>query len=100
MKNWNFTKITYGAAVGQGMILGRRPRYETQGRKLASVCINSFTRRKRKSFAHTRFEDLSSFFSEYADPKGIDLNLFREQTARIIEVFDELWRCFGSDTKK
>jgi Protein of unknown function DUF262 len=65
----------------------------------AQICINSFTKEKLKIFARTRYEDLNSFFKEYADPQGKDLDLFRTQTKRIPSVLDRLWECFNDKTE-
>ncbi len=64
----------------------------------AQICINSFTKEKLKSFARTRYDDLLHFFSEYADPQGKDLELFKKESTKIVDVIDQLWECFGEDT--
>ena len=65
----------------------------------AQICINSFSLEKTKQFARTRYEDISAFFIEYADPRGPDATLFNDQKRYIINNLDRLWGCFGSQTK-
>lgn len=66
----------------------------------AQICVNSFTRKKVGEFARTRYDDLISFFTEYADPRGSDLDLFKERTTKISQVLDLLWSCFREKTKE
>jgi hypothetical protein len=65
----------------------------------AQICINSFTREKLNAFARTRYDDLLHFFSEYADPQGKDLELFKKESKKISHVMDQLWEYFGNITK-
>ena len=76
------------------------PRDLTEPSKIPNqICINSFNLEKTKQFARTRYEDISAFFIEYADPKGQELTIFNDQTRYIINNLDTLWGCFGSETK-
>jgi hypothetical protein len=65
----------------------------------AQISINSFAREKQKAFSRTRYEDLSNFFKEYADPQGKDLEFFKSQTKSISNILDRLWECFGESSK-
>lgn len=65
----------------------------------AQICINSFTQKKVRSFARTRYDDLEHFFNEYVDPKGKDLELFDNQSKIIFSVLDQLQECFGGNTR-
>ncbi len=66
----------------------------------AQICINSFSTVKLGQYARTRYDDLLNFFTEYADPQGKDLELFRSQSKVIISTLDLLWNCFHLDGKK
>jgi|SRR5579862_9720991 len=96
MKSFVFGPLSGHDFIRQLGIPERRYAKETLG---AQICINSFTREKTKQFARTRYEDLINFFSEYADPRGADLEFFKDNTRYVIQVLDTLWDCFGKDTK-
>jgi hypothetical protein len=61
----------------------------------AQICINSFSKAKIREFSRTRYDDLADFFTEYGDPRGKDLELFRKQSKKIPDVLDQLWDSFG-----
>jgi len=52
----------------------------------AQICINSFSRARFGSFSRTRFEDLSAFFQEYANPAGGDKQVFQEQCKHVLDI--------------
>lgn len=56
----------------------------------AQICINSFSRQRNKKFSRTRYEDLSKFFEEYTNPKGPDLNFFKDSCKSIMDVLSTL----------
>jgi hypothetical protein len=93
--------FVFGPLCGHRFIkrLGIPERRYSKETLCAQICINSFSLDKTKQFARTRYEDLSSFFTEYADPKGADLSRFQEHTRYIINNLDTLWGYFGSETK-
>jgi|SRR5579859_487201 len=97
MKNFVFGPLAEHKFV---KALGIPPRRFSKETLCAQICINSFTKAKLNTFARTRYEDLNSFFKEYADPRAKDLELFNKETKRIPDVLDRLWRCFGEKTKE
>jgi hypothetical protein len=96
MKNFVFGPLSNHRFIKHLGIPTRRYAKETLA---AQISINSFSLDKNKQFARTRYEDLSNFFIEYADPKGPELTRFNEQTRHILNNLDTLWHCFGSETK-
>jgi hypothetical protein len=97
MKNFVFNTLAEHRFV---KALGLPSRRFAKPTLCAQICINSFTKKKVKTFSRTRYDDLIQFFEEYADPKGKDLELFSAQSRAIIQVFDLLWSCFGDKTKE
>ena len=65
----------------------------------AQIAINSFSKVKHGKFVRTRYEDLEAFFITYANPKGVDLNLFNNQTPALTASLDFLNACFGRKAK-
>lgn len=61
----------------------------------AQIAINSFSLKKNKAFARTRYEDLVAFFDAYAAPTGADLALFEEQTSSILNCLDQMHLAYG-----
>ncbi|WP_422017131.1 DUF262 domain-containing protein [Reyranella sp.] len=96
MKQLIFSKLAGHQFIRNLGIPQRRFAKETL---CAQICINSFTQTKLKRFARTRYDDLLSFFEEYADPKAKDLELFNQKSASIQRVLDLLGQCFGSNSK-
>lgn len=97
MKELVFRKLAAHQFIKHLGIPDRRFAKETL---CAQICINSFTREKLGGFARTRYEDLLAFFKEYEHPQGKDRSFFQAQAKRISTVLDQLWTCFGNDTKK
>jgi hypothetical protein len=97
MKNFVFGPLFKHKFISNLGIPVRRFAKETL---CAQICINAFSLEKTKEFARTRYEDLSNFFIEYADPRGADLAFFNDQTRYVINTLDILWGCFGSETKE
>jgi RNAse (barnase) inhibitor barstar len=95
MKDFVFSRVSTHKFISH---LGFSPRRFSKETLAAQICINSFSLDKTKQFARTRYEDLSNFFSEYADPKGPDKERFDIQTRTIINNLDTLWDCFGRET--
>ena len=96
MKDFIFLQVSKHKFIQHLGLSARRFSKETLA---AQISINSFSLDKTNQFSRTRYEDLSSFFNEYADPKGADLERFDVQTRTIINHLDTLWDCFGSETK-
>jgi hypothetical protein len=92
MKDFVFSTFTNHQFI---KALGFSPRRFAKETLCAQICINSFARKKLHAFYRTRYEDLSHFFSEYADPRGKDLELFRDRTKAIMNVTSQLWFCFS-----
>ena len=96
MKQLAFRKLANHLFISNIGIPERRYARETL---CAQICINSFKREKLREFAGTRYRDLESFFGEYADPRGKDLELFNVRSKRISETMDQLSECFGANAK-
>jgi hypothetical protein len=60
----------------------------------AQICINSFYLSIHKNFYRARYEDLKSFFEQYASLKG-----FKTDTDRIKITLDKLDSYFGENAK-
>lgn len=97
MKELVFDKLACHQFITHLGIPDRRFAKETL---CAQICINSFTHEKLGEFARTRYEDLLAFFKEYEHPQGKDRGLFQMLAKRISAVLDQLWRCFGDNTKR
>ena len=97
MKEFVFDTLPAHKFVKALNIVNRRYAKETL---TAQIAINSFTRAKQGSSARTRYEDLLSFFQEYARPTGHDIELFRKQSKAILATLDGLWNCFGERTSE
>lgn len=97
MKDFVFDKLPKQRFIRGLAIPNRRFAKETLG---AQLSINSFARAKLGSFSRTRYEDLQFFFKEYEHPQGSDLEFFRKQSKRILEVLDDLWQCFADRTRE
>jgi hypothetical protein len=97
MKNFVFGQVSNHRFIEH---LGISPRRFAKQTLAAQICINSFSLDKTKQFSRTRYEDLSSFFIEYSDPRGSEQTRFTEQTRYIINNLDTLWDYFGSETKE
>jgi hypothetical protein len=97
MKNFIFHTLAGHKFIKEIGIPARRYGKETL---CAQISINSFAREKQGAFSRTRYEDLSSFFREYADPQGKDSEFFKTRTKSIIEVLDQLWEYFGDSSNR
>jgi hypothetical protein len=97
MKELVFDKLTKHQFTAH---LGTPDRRFAKETLCAQICINSFTRAKVRQFARTRYEDLLAFFNEYERPQGKDRQFFQRQAKTISAVLDQLWACFGDNTKR
>ncbi len=97
MKDFVFKELARHPFIDSVGIPERRYAKQTVA---AQICINSFTREKLGFFARTRYEDLLLFFQEYEHPQGKDLQFFREQKRKIIDMMDQLTACLGDRTKQ
>lgn len=95
MKEFIFGKLSRHSLIRDLGLPKRRFAKETL---CAQLSINSFSRAKLGSFSRTRYEDLEFFFKEYGHPQGSDLEFFRKQSKKIVEVLEDLWGCFGQKT--
>lgn len=95
MQKFVFDELSKAKFLTELGVQKRRYAKETLG---AQIAINSFTRARTKSFARTRYEDLSDFFVAYATPKGTDRKFFTQRCAEIQERMKELHKLFGEKT--
>ena len=97
MKDLVFKSLAKHSFIKQIGIPKRRFAKETL---CAQICINSFARERwNGKFSRTRYEDLIHFFDEFADPRGIDFQLFKNQSDKIKCVLDRLHMIFGGNSK-
>ncbi|HSS22691.1 MAG TPA: DUF262 domain-containing protein [Pyrinomonadaceae bacterium] len=97
MKDFVFDKLVKQQFIKSLGIPKRRFAKETLG---AQICINSFGRKRLRTFQRTRWQDLRDFFREYQNPQSTDLEIFSERTAAIMNVLGQLWGSFGERTKQ
>lgn len=97
MKDFVFDKLVKQPFIKNLGIPKRRFAKETL---CAQICINSFGRKKLRTFQRTRWQDLRDFFREYQNPQSTDLDIFNERAAAITNVLNQLWKCFGERTKQ
>jgi len=61
----------------------------------AQICINSFYRSLRRTFYSARYEELKSFFEQYAD-----ISKYTAETDRIVKTLDLMYHDFKPDIEE
>jgi hypothetical protein len=95
MKDFVFSEMTNSSFVTDLGITSKRFAKQTL---CAQIAINAFSLDKNGRFCRTRYDDLSSFFSEYSSPSGPDTTQYNKTTRNIRDTLDWMIECYKSES--